>query len=304
MKQIEGIFLIGELINHAFSRARKAWETRDLAAYQHLAKMQVDRGARAIDVNLDRTAMLDLKLEEILAFLPKLIPALQEVVSVPLVIDNPNLQYQQIALQHYDFTKSGAPFINSIASSRQNLEETIQLCGKYKTRVVVMLSEGLKPDGSIGANLEPAEFLQTALDFHRRLRQAGIPDDHIYFDPGLAPVAADTYGLVRVGVEVLGLIRKHPQLRTGHLIVGLSNFSFGLPKEVRHDIERAFITLGRPQGLDTIIANPEKEWDLLPPDHRALIILQEALEASRPQPGLSRSECGFAQTIKIMELYS
>jgi cobalamin-dependent methionine synthase I len=304
MNHISDISLIGELINHAFSRARQAWEKKDLAAYQHLARLQADLGARALDVNLDRTAKLDISLGEILDFLPRLIPALQEVTALPLVIDSPNLEYYQAALEAYDTGKSGAPFLNSIAVSRKNLDVVIALAGRHKTRVVVMLSEGLKTDGSTGANLEPEELLETALYFAARLRKAGLPNDFLYFDPGLAPVAADTYGIVRVGTEAMPLIKKNKDLAGSHLIVGLSNFSFGLPPAVRHDVECAYVTLAREQGLDTIIANPEKEWNLLPAGHRALVTLRDAIAASRPQPGQSRADCGFAQTMKIMELYN
>ncbi len=43
--------LIGELINHSFARAARAWEARDVAGYQRLAKLQADLGADYITLN-------------------------------------------------------------------------------------------------------------------------------------------------------------------------------------------------------------------------------------------------------------
>ena len=61
--------------------------------------------------------------------------------------------------------------------------------------------------------------------------KANRTNDQIIIDPGLAPVGADTYGLVNMGLDAM---RRFAQCRTlpgVHLSVGLTNFSFGMPQD-------------------------------------------------------------------------
>src|SRR3954453_15842539 len=83
-------------------------------------------------------------------------------------------------------------------------------------------------------------------------------NEQIIIDPGLAPVGADTYGLVNIGLDAMRLIRNDPDLKGVHFIVGLSNFAWGTPRYIRDDLEKAYLTLGMEPGLDFALANPEK----------------------------------------------
>ena len=114
------LHIIGDLINSAYARARNAFRERSLAGYQALAKGQTELGSEYLDVNIDATQQIQVRPREMLAFLPDLIPALQEVSVLPLCIDNPSVDYQRVALEHYDRARAGgrAPIVNSIAASR------------------------------------------------------------------------------------------------------------------------------------------------------------------------------------------
>ena len=127
MKTDKKIGCIGELINNAYGRSRKAWSNRHLKAFQHLAKIQAELGVEYIDINIDGTQLVQVKQEEMLSFLPELIPAIQEVTSIPLCFDNPSYKFHEVALKHYDMSKSGRPIMNSLAPSRENLEGMIEL---------------------------------------------------------------------------------------------------------------------------------------------------------------------------------
>ena len=61
--------IIGELINNSYARARAAFMERNPAAYAHLAKLQADLGARYLTLNLDGTARISVRMEEMLALL-------------------------------------------------------------------------------------------------------------------------------------------------------------------------------------------------------------------------------------------
>ncbi len=70
--------IIGELMNNSYGRARRAWQERNIAGYQELAKIQTDLGASYLTLNVDGTQKLAVTLPEMLDFLPRVIPASNE----------------------------------------------------------------------------------------------------------------------------------------------------------------------------------------------------------------------------------
>ena len=48
------------------------------------------------------------------------------------------------------------------------------------------------------------------------------------------------------------LIRADRDLEGVHISVGLTNFSFGVPKQIRDGLENAYVTLAIEAGLDTV----------------------------------------------------
>ncbi|MEN8187453.1 MAG: dihydropteroate synthase [Bacteroidota bacterium] len=296
------IGIIGDLINNAYGRARKAWKNRDIEAYQALAISQTEQGSDYLDVNIDSTRNMNVKLEEMLEFLPKLIPALQEVSSKPLCFDHPSLAFHKTAIEAYNFEKSPPPLINSIAASRQELDELIDLAGKYNASILCIVSEKFTENGS--APCETAEeSYETAKKFVGMLREkAGLKNEQIFLDPGLPPVGADTQGLVNMGLDAIKLIRADKDLEGVHISVGLSNFAWGTPKELRASMERAYLSVAGELGLDYSISNPEHNPTPLPMDDELVIGLKNALNEGRPQEGETINESGFRQTTAILEL--
>jgi len=295
--------LIGDLINNAYARARNAFRERSLAGYQALARSQTALGVAFLDVNIDGTQKIQVRPEEMLAFLPDLIPALQEASPLPLCIDNPSVDYQRVALEHYDRSRSGMPIVNSVAASRERLEELLDLVRSYDTMVVVMASERFV-EGGTAQCLEPADVHEAVRQFVELLAaRAGRSLDRIIVDPGLAPVGADTYGLVNIGLDALRLIRADPDLAGIHVSVGLSNFAWGTPPTVRPLLEGAYLTLGVEAGLDFAIVNPESAREPLPADHQVVGLLRDALAAGRPAAGEDRETAGFRQAEAIMRIW-
>ncbi len=294
--------IVGELMNNSYARARKAFTTRNPEEYQRLARLQTELGADYLTLNLDGTSRIQVKRQEMLDFLPDLVPALQEACSTPISFDNPSLEYHQVALKHYDRRKSGSPILNSVAASRERLDEMIELVAEYDTLVIVMASERFVQGGT-------AQCL-TARDAHHAAKhfvellvtKAGRRRDQIIIDPGLAPVGADTYGLVNIGLDAMRLIRQDPDLKGVHLIVGLSNFAWGTPKEAREELEKAYLTLATAAGLDFALANPEKSPAPLTEDHPMVERLRYALSQGRPTAGETAEVAGFRQAEAIMEI--
>ena len=295
--------IVGDLINSAYARARTAFSNRDLKGYQELARIQTELGVDFLDVNIDATKQIKVKPQEMLDFLPDLIPAIQEVSSLPLCIDNPSVEYQKVALKHYDRARGGTPILNSLAASRERLDEMIELVASYDTLVIVMASERFA-EGGTAQCVDPQDVHAAAKSFVELLAtKAGRKNNQILIDPGLAPVGADTYGLVNIGLDAMRLIRQDPDLAGVHLTVGLSNFAWGTPKHIRHDLEKAYLTIGTQAGLDFAIANPERHPAPLPAEHPMVEQLQYALDQGRATEGESKEMAGFRQAEAVLKIW-
>jgi cobalamin-dependent methionine synthase I len=298
------LHIIGELMNNSYARARKAFTKRAPDGYQELARLQVGLGANFLTLNLDGTQRIQVRRQEMLDFLPDVIPAIQEATSTPIAFDNPSVEYHKVALKHYNRKKSGAPILNSLAASREHLDEMVELVKHYDTLVVVMASETFVPGGTSQC-LNPQDSHRAAKHFVELLAtKAGRRNDQIIIDPGLAPVGADTCGLVNIGLDAMRLISADPDLKGVHLIVGLSNFAWGTPKGVRGELEKAYLTLGMEVGLDFALANPEKAPAPLAGDHPMVVRLRDALEQGRPREGETHEISGFRQAEAILAICS
>jgi 5-methyltetrahydrofolate corrinoid/iron sulfur protein methyltransferase len=298
----KNLHIVGELMNNSYARARRAFSNRDPRGYQELARLQTHLGASYLTLNLDGTQNIQVRRQEMLDFLPEVISAVQEVSATPIAFDNPSMEYHRVALAHYDRNKSGAPILNSLAASREHLDEMIELVRDYDTNAVVMASETLVPGGTAQC-LNAQDAYRAAKHFVEMLAtKANRRNDQIIIDPGLAPVGADTYGLVNIGLDAMRLIHSDPDLAGVHLIVGLSNFAWGTPKGVREELEKAYLTLGMEAGLDFAIANPEKTPAPLPANHPMVAKLREALTEGRPREGETHEIAGFRQVEAVMAI--
>lgn len=295
--------LIGELMNNSFARAARAWSSRDLGAFQRLAKRQAELGADYLTLNIDGTQSMRVKPQEMLDFLPDLIPAIQEATCVPIAFDNPSAEFHRCCLEQYDRSKGGRPILNSVAASRPQLDEMLELVAQYDTMVIGMASERFV-DGGSAQCLSANDVHQASKRLVELLSErSNRTPDQIILDPGLAPVGADTYGLVNMSLDAMRLIRADAALQGVHLSVGLTNFSFGTPKNIREGLENAFLTLAIDAGLDFVLGNPEKCLRTLNSDDQYVQVVAEALACGRPSEGESQEEAGFRQAAMIMELF-
>jgi 5-methyltetrahydrofolate corrinoid/iron sulfur protein methyltransferase len=299
------VTVIGELMNNSYGRARKAWNAREVEGYQHLANLQTALGADYLTLNTDGTQNLSVTLEDMLAFLPKLIPAIQEVTSLPISFDNPHIDFHTAALKVYDRTKCvGRPILNSISVTRQHIDGMIEIASENDMNIIVMSSEYIRPDGRPGAAESVADVLGVTRAFVKKLNLAGIENDRIIVDPGLAPIASDTQGIIHLCLDSIRAIRNDPMLEGVHISVGLSNFAIGTPMHLRMNLERAFLALAVEAGLDWALANPEKNTEPLPLDAPLVLKLREILEAGKPLEKESQEEASYRQLDELMALWA
>ena len=84
-----------------------------------------------------------------------------------------------------------------------------------------------------------------------------------------------------------------------HASVGLSNFTVMLPSKradgspVKGPLESAFLTKAMPLGLDMVIGSVKRSYDLLPPDHPAMLCIEDCLKLD-----------GFDVIMRVREFYA
>jgi cobalamin-dependent methionine synthase I len=274
--KIKELKIIGESINDSVPPTHELFEKKDMKGIQEVALKQAEGGAAYIDVNVGMNEP---------DFMAHVVKKVQEVVDVPLAIDSPDLEIQRAGLTAYDPARAGnrKPVLNSISELR------LELLDLYSVEpfIPMLMASERSEDGKRLPNKTGTEIHATAKRLVEKCRQGGIDlgNDELIIDPGLAPIGADYENITRATLEGVQKIHEDPDLSGIHMSVGLSNFAVMLPKKtpagfpVKTILESAFLTLTVPLGMDYVVGNINREYQMLDEDHPALVALKEAVEA-------------------------
>lgn len=271
---IPGLAIIGESINDSVPSTKKLLDANDIDGILELARTQDQGGARYIDVNVGRRAP---------ALMADLVKRIQTVTARPLAIDSPDAAIAEAGLKAYDPDRAGGekPILNSISPLRPRM---LDLHRVRPFRPILLVSERVEK-GEFRPNRGGGEIHQTAKEMMKAVRESGsgIPNGDCIFDPGLGPVAGDLEGLLKGVLEAMALIHGDPDFKGVHMSVGLSNFTHMLPSKradgspVKGPLESAFLTRAMPLGLDMVVGSVKRRYETLPPDHPAMVCLDEVL---------------------------
>lgn len=274
---IENLKIIGERINPGFKSTKELFDAEDIAGIQALALDQVNKGASYLNVNIGNLA---LKKPE---FMVEVVKAVQNVVTVPLSFDFPNVQVQEMCLKAYDLEKSKGelPIVNSISELRWEMLDLLDIC---PCRFILMASER-EQNGKRIANKTADEVHQTVRRMVTRILggKHSLSLQDLFVDVSIGPIGADMDGLTRMAVDSIRSIGNDPMLKGIHMSVGLSNISIMLPKNaidgslLKPQIESAFLTLTVPHGLDTVLGTAGRDYNTLPDDNLVMRGVKEAL---------------------------
>jgi cobalamin-dependent methionine synthase I len=287
---IPGLKIIAETINDSVPSTHALFEAGDLGAVVELARVQDERGAAYIDVNVGPRSP---------QFMADLVRKIQAVTAKPLAIDSPDPEIAKAALEAYDPDRATGekPILNSISPLRM---EMLDLCQVQPFRPILLISEQVV-EGEAG----PCRTAEETHAAARSLRAAALApgremtNDDLIFDPGIAPLGSDAEGNLHRLVAALELIHNDRDFQGVHVSVGLSNFTVMLPSKradgspVKGPLESAFLTKTMPLGLDMIVGSVKRKYELLPPDHPALVCLEDVLKAE-----------GFDCIMRVREFYA
>lgn len=285
---IAGLTIIGETINDSVPSTKALFEAGDIDGILELARMQDEKGAAYIDVNIG------LRPPE---FMADLVRRVQEVTAKPLSIDTPDPAIAEAGLRAYDRQRAGdkSPVLNSISPLRA---EMFQLAAIQPFMPILLVSERVV-EGRSQSCRTAEETYETARSMVARAREAGMANADCIIDPGIAPIGSDAEGNLKRLLEAMEKIHADPELAGVHMSVGLSNFTVMLPSKracgepVKGPLENAFLTKAMPLGLDMVIGSVKRKYELLPPDHPAMACLEDALTLD-----------GFEPILRVREFYT
>lgn len=268
---IDTLHIIGESINDSVPSTRQLYEAEDYDAIGELAFFQTENGATVIDVNVGSRA------PEVMR---RAVEAVQSRSSLPLSIDTPDRELASAGLLACDLDR-GKPILNSISPLRIEMFELYSL---VPFRPILLISERRLPDGTGGPCRDADETYEAALQLFKIAKSYGIPNEDIFFDAGIAPLATDTEGNLSRLLASLEMIHNNSEMRGTHASVGLSNFTVMLPAKrkvddspVKSPLESAFLTLAMPLGLDYVIGSVKRNYRILANDDQAMSCVTDVL---------------------------
>lgn len=229
--------IIGEKLNSSLPSAYQIFEKRDEQALLALAKAQLDRGAEYLDVNC---AMMKDEKDSLLWAARILETELQS----PLMLDSPDTDAIAFVYEAVHPKKS---IINSVSLEPDRLSGGLALALEYGADVVAM------PIGDQGMPKTTEDRVAASKELIDKITEKGIAIDRIYVDLIAEACAADAEAPLR-SIEAARTLREmYPSV---HLLAGLSNVSFGMPK--RGILNSTFACCLLCAGADSLILDPLK----------------------------------------------
>jgi len=265
---MNSLILIGEKINYSIPQTGRLLDVRDYPAIQRIARVQEEQGADYIDVNVGPLPPEVMKAA---------VAAVQSAVDVQLCIDStdPAMLEAGIGACAADVTGPGA-ILNSAIES--NAQRVLGLRQAHKCQVVLLVSERLE-EGALRRNSTAGEAYATAKRLFLRAKQNGFAARELFVDPGTPAIASDMEGLSGEVLNTIDMVRRDPDMEGIHILIGVSNFTAGLPRGLRLPLQNAFLTLAVERGLDTVIADPGKKRKILESGDPYLVWLRQIMDA-------------------------
>ena len=234
------MLVIGEKISIIAKKVREAMMNRDPKPIQEIAEAQWKAGATMIDVN---TGPAEEKGEELMTWM---VESIQEKVPLPLCIDTTNPQAIEAGLKAHN-NQWGRPLINSTSNESERFV-MLELAAKYNVQVIgLTLGKGGLPADAEERCAIAAEIMARAVEY-------GVPLEDIYLDPLILQVCT----MQDQALHSLKAIKMFQELNDPPMktVVGLSNISNGVPKQMRSLIDRVYLSLLMYEGLTAAIMNP------------------------------------------------
>lgn len=244
--QDNSFLIIGERLNASGSKkTRTLLDQEDWDGLVSIAKSQVKEGAHILDVNVDyvgRDGVRDMH---------ELVSRLVNNVTLPLMLDSTEWQKMEAGLK----VAGGKCLLNSTnyEDGEERFFKVLELAKRYGAGIVVgtIDEEGM-------ARTAERKF-QIAQRAYRQVVEYGIPAHELFFDPLALPISTgieEDRANGKATVEAIRRIRQ--ELPDCHIVLGVSNVSFGLNSAARVVLNSMLLHEAREAGLDAAIVSASK----------------------------------------------
>ncbi len=235
VQQVKGV---AESINIMGNRSGSAMMERNPGPLQEMAKEETGDGALYLDLNIGpaRKDGADL--------MPWVIETIEAATDTPLCLDTTNSE--AMAAGFKALKNKEQAIMNSISAQPERVEQLTPVAAESGCNVIGLL---WGPDGMPRDSNERAAM---AVDLMMGLNEAGIPNEKILFDPIVTPM---TLGVDQItsGFEFLSMLQ---DIAPGAgSIVGLSNVSNGVSKNLRKYLDRTYLIMLTKYGITDAIVN-------------------------------------------------
>ncbi len=245
-KQDNSILIVGERLNASGSKkVRELLNEDDWDGLVSIAKQQQKENAHILDVNVDyvgRDGVKDMK---------EITSRLVTNINLPLMIDSTEADKMESGLK----TVGGKCIINSTnyEDGDDRFNQVLKLALDYGAGIVIGT---IDEDGMARTSQKKYDIAKRALI---KTRSSGLADYEIFFDPLALPISTgieEDRLNAKATIEAISKIRKSfPEI---HIILGISNISFGLSPLSRINLNSIFLDECIKAGLDSAIIAPNK----------------------------------------------
>jgi len=209
---------------------------------QEMTRRCVAAGARMLDLN---PGYLPRRHEDRMAFL---VDVVQEVTSLPLILDSPNPRVLAQGLA----ACRGKPLLNAVTLEEAKLQEILPLAAAHQTQVVLLLlDQKSHPPPSLEGKVA------VAMELRERALDAGLTDQQLIFDPVLPNLRwPDAWPQTGAALRVVRYLASGALFGLpARTMVGLSNLRSGLRELYPVQMEFTVLALLAGAGLSLGLAN-------------------------------------------------
>ena len=245
-KQDNSILIVGERLNASGSKkVRELLNNDDWDGLVAIAKQQQKENAHVLDVNVDyvgRDGVKDMK---------EITSRLVTNINLPLMIDSTDADKMESGLK----SAGGKCIINSTnyEDGNERFDQVLNLALGYGSGLVVGT---IDEDGMARNSEKKYKIVKRAIN---RTRECGLSDYELFFDPLALPISTgieeDRLNAKETISAILKIRENFPDI---HIILGISNISFGLSPLSRINLNSIFLDECIKAGLDSAIIAPNK----------------------------------------------
>ena len=287
--QDNSFLIVGEKLNASGSKkCRELLNVEDWDSLVSMAKAQVKEGAHILDVNVDyvgRDGVRDMH---------QLASRLVNNVTLPLMLDSTEWEKMEAGLK----VAGGKCILNSTnyEDGEPRFYQVLDLAKKYGAGVVI----GTIDEEGMGRTAE--KKFQIAKRAYYGAIEYGIPPYEIFFDPLALPISTGIEEDRENGKATIEAMRRiRQELPDCHILLGVSNISFGLNPAARQVLNSVFLHEAMQVGMDGAIVSANKILPLAKIEPEYQQICRDLIYDNRRFDG---DICVYDPLTKLTELFA